>query len=121
MEAMVVVKEQVKECCLPIAGRRDDVGYETELRTIVQRLGLGTSVDFRFNLSDEEKRTLMQGSRILVITSAVEGFGIVADAAKASAIPVVANTGAPEGPARGVCKRLSYPLEDSPALDSHIL
>src|SRR5260370_37901905 len=121
MEAMVVVKEQVKECCLPIAGRRDDVGYETELRTIVQRLALGTSVDFRFNLSDEDKRTLMQGSRILVITSAVEGFGIVAVEANACGIPVVASTGVPQGAVRDGFNGLRYPFGDSSALAVQIV
>ncbi len=121
IEAIAEVKEQVKGARLTIAGRRDDVAYETELRTMVQRLGLGASVDFRFNLSDEDKRTLMQTSRILVITSAVEGFGIVAVEANACGIPVVASTGVPEGAVRDGFNGLRYPFGDSSALAAQIL
>jgi glycosyltransferase involved in cell wall biosynthesis len=121
VHAMAEVVKQVKDAHLTIAGRRDDVVYEAELRSMVQQLSLGGNVDFRFDLSDEEKGSLMRSSRILVITSAVEGFGIVAVEANAYGIPVVASTGVPEGAVRDGFNGLRYQFGDSAALAAQIL
>jgi glycosyltransferase involved in cell wall biosynthesis len=120
IQAMVKVVEQVKDAHLTIAGRRDDVVYESELRAMAERLGLASNVEFRFNLSDQEKRDLMRSSRILAITSAVEGFGIVAVEANALGIPVIASTGVPEGAVRDGFNGLRYPFGDAAALSERI-
>ncbi len=121
IQAMAEVLKQVKDARLTIAGRRDDVVYEKELREMAARLGIGDSVDFRFDLTDDEKRDLMLRSRILVITSAVEGFGIVAVEANALGIPVIASTGVPEGAVRDGYNGLRYPFADARALGDRIL
>jgi glycosyltransferase involved in cell wall biosynthesis len=62
----------------------------------------------------------MRSSRILAITSAVEGFGIVAVEANALGIPVIASTGVPEGAVRDGFNGLRYPFGDAAALSERI-
>jgi glycosyltransferase involved in cell wall biosynthesis len=121
VKAMALVVRQVKAARLVIAGRRDDLGYEKELRNLVRRLGLEASVDFRFDLSEEAKRSLIGESRIVVLPSAVEGFGIVVLEANALGVPVVASTGVPEGAVRDGVNGLRYPFGDIPALADRIV
>ncbi|MFI5283095.1 MAG: glycosyltransferase family 4 protein [Candidatus Dormibacterales bacterium] len=121
IQAMAEVVKQVPGARLTIAGRRDDMVYEKELRDLAVRLGIEGSVDFRFDLTDDEKRDLMLRSRILVITSAVEGFGIVAVEANALGIPVIASTGVPEGAVRDGYNGLRYPFGDPAALSDRIM
>lgn len=121
VQAMALVVRQVKAARLVIAGRRDDLGYEKELRNLVGRLGLEASVDFRFDLSEEAKRSLIRESRIVVLPSAVEGFGIVVLEANALGVPVVASTGVPEGAVRDGVNGLRYPFGDIPALADRIV
>ena len=121
VQAMALVVRQVKAARLVIAGRRDDLGYEKELRNLVGRLGLEASVDFRFDLSEEAKRSLIGESRIVVLPSAVEGFGIVVLEANALGVPVVASTGVPEGAVRDGVNGLRYPFGDIPALADRIV
>jgi glycosyltransferase involved in cell wall biosynthesis len=121
VRAMALVVQQVKAARLVIAGRRDDAGYERELRALVAKLGLEASVEFRFDLSEEAKRSLIGESRIVVLPSAVEGFGIVAVEANALGLPVVASTGVPEGAVRDGVNGLRYPFGDIPALASRIV
>lgn len=121
VQAMALVVRQVKTARLVIAGRRDDLGYEKELRNLVRRLGLEASVDFRFDLSEEAKRSLIGESRIVVLPSAVEGFGIVVLEANALGVPVVASTGVPEGAVRDGVNGLRYPFGDIPALADRIV
>jgi len=121
VQAMTKVAKQVEGARLMLAGRRDDVAYESELYAMVARLGLESNVDFRFNLTEQEKRDLMRSSRILVITSAVEGFGIVAVEANACGIPVVASAGVPETAVRDGFNGLRYPFGDAEALADRIV
>jgi glycosyltransferase involved in cell wall biosynthesis len=121
VKAMALVIRQIKATRLVIAGRRDDLGYEKELRNLVRRLGLEASVDFRFDLSEEAKRSLIGESRIVVLPSAVEGFGIVVLEANALGVPVVASTGVPEGAVRDGVNGLRYPFGDIPALADRIV
>jgi glycosyltransferase involved in cell wall biosynthesis len=121
VKAMAEIVRNVKTARLVIAGRRDDQGYEKELRKLVARLGLESSVDFRFNLSEEEKRSLIAESRIVVLPSAVEGFGIVVLEANALGVPVVASSGVPEGAVRDGVNGLRYPFGDIQALADRIV
>ena len=116
VRAMKAVLEHVPEARLTIAGRRDDLKYEAELRALARELGIEKSVDFRFDLTENEKWDLIRASRILVVTSAVEGFGIVVLEANAYGIPVVASTGVPEGAVQDGGNGLRYPFGDVPAL-----
>ena len=119
--AMPMVLEQIKSARLIIAGRRDDLGYERELHVLVEGLGLGSSVAFRFGLTDQEKRQLIRASRIAVLTSAVEGFGIVALEANACGLPVIASSRVPEGAVEDLVNGLRYPFGDTSALAARIL
>jgi glycosyltransferase involved in cell wall biosynthesis len=118
---MANVKHRVKKAHLTIAGRRDDQRYEKELRDLVERLGLGGSVDFQFDLTDAAKRDLICRSRIVVIPSAVEGFGIVVLEANASGVPIVASSGVPEGSVRDRYNGLRYPFGDVDKLSEAIV
>lgn len=120
IRAMALVVHDVKNARLVIAGRRDDVVYEHELRTLVGQLGLDDSVEFRFNLSEGAKRDLIGSSRILVLPSTVEGFGIVVLEANALGVPVVASSGVPEGAVRDGVNGLRYPFGDIKALADRI-
>ena len=119
--AMAAVVREVRPARLVIAGRRDDLKYEMELRDLVAQLGLGASVEFRFDVPEQAKRRLIGDSRILVVTSAVEGFGIVVLEANALGVPVVASTGVPEGAVRDGFNGLRYPFGDINSLAERIV
>jgi glycosyltransferase involved in cell wall biosynthesis len=121
IRAMTQVTRQVKNAHLTIAGRRDDTRYAKELRNLVERLGLGDSVDFQFDLTEAAKHDLISASRIVVVTSAVEGFGIVVLEANASGVPVVASSGVPQGAVRDRFNGLRYPFGDIDALSKAIV
>lgn len=120
VRAMVEVVKLVPEARLTIAGRHDDLGYERKLRALVGELGLEASVEFRFDLTEEQKRELVRSSRVLVVPSAVEGFGIVVLEANACGVPVIASSGVPEGAVRDGMNGLRYPYGDVAALASAI-
>src|SRR5207245_1498275 len=88
IRAMSEVVRAVPTARLVLAGYHDDVGYEAELQKLVDQLGLAGSVEFRFEVSDEQKKALLDTSRCLVLPSAVEGFGIVVLEANARGVPV---------------------------------
>jgi glycosyltransferase involved in cell wall biosynthesis len=121
VEAMPAVLRHVKSARLVIAGRRDDVGYERELRALVERLGLHDHVEFHFDLTEDEKRALIEAARIVVLPSAVEGFGIVVLEANAYGVPVVASSGVPEGAVQDGLNGLRYPFGDTQALGDRIV
>ena len=101
---------------LILAGRHDDRGYEARLRRLVAKLGLGDAVEFRFDLSEEDKRTTLEEARVMVLPSSVEGFGIVVLEANARGVPVIASSGVPEGAVRHEHNGLRYTYGDIQAL-----
>jgi glycosyltransferase involved in cell wall biosynthesis len=121
IEAMPEVLRHVKAATLVIAGRSDDLAYERELRRLAERLDVAHHVDFQFDLTEVEKRRLIHRSRVLVMPSAVEGFGIVALEANACGVPVVASSGVPVGAVRDGFNGLRYPFGDTLALASRIV
>jgi len=121
IEAMPSVVRQAKTARLVIAGRRDDLRYEAELRALVESLGLHDHVEFHFDLTEDEKRALIDAARILVLPSAVEGFGIVVLEANAYGVPVIASSGVPEGAVRDGFNGLRYPFGDTQALGDRIV
>ncbi len=116
IQAMATVVKQFPDARLTIAGRHDDRAYERRLYELVTRLHLDANVDFRFNVSEEEKQELLRRSRALVVSSAVEGFGIVVLEANSCGVPVIASSGVPEGAVRGGENGLRYPFGDIRAL-----
>ncbi|TME54133.1 MAG: glycosyltransferase family 4 protein [Chloroflexi bacterium] len=108
IRAMVDVIASVPNAKLILAIRRDDIKYESELQSLVESLHLALHVEFRFNVSEEEKRRLLHSARVLVVTSAVEGFGIVVLEANACGLPVVASSRVPDGAARHEHNALKY-------------
>jgi glycosyltransferase involved in cell wall biosynthesis len=116
IRAMPTVMKRFPRARLTIAGRHDDLAYERHLRELVSRLRLEATVDFRFNISEREKRVMLLDSRVLVLPSAVEGFGIVVLEANSCGVPVIASSGVPEGAVRDGYNGLRYPSGDIDAL-----
>lgn len=121
IRAMPEVIRRIQAARLTIAGRHDDLAYEHELRLLVDQLGIDGHVDFHFDLSDGEKQEVFSKTRLLVLPSSVEGFGIVAIEANACGIPVVASTGVPEGAVRDEFNGLRYPFGEVTALADAIV
>jgi glycosyltransferase involved in cell wall biosynthesis len=121
IRSMTAVTKVVDNAHLTIAGRRDDARYERELRDLVDRLVLGKSVDFQFDLTEDAKRDLIRSSSVLVVPSVVEGFGIVVLEANASGVPVVASSGVPEGAVRDRYNGLRYSFGDIDAMGEAIV
>jgi glycosyltransferase involved in cell wall biosynthesis len=106
---------------LTLAGYHDDLSYEADLRSLVERLGLEAAVNFRFGITSDEKRALLDSARALVLPSSVEGFGIVVLEANARQVPVVASSGVPTGAVAHERNGLRYPFGDIQALASAML
>ena len=121
IRAMPHLIEQVPDAKLILAIRRDDVRYERELQSLVRELGLERHIEFRFNVTEQEKRDLICSSRVLVVPSAVEGFGIVVLEANACGVPVVASTGVPEGAVKDQGNGLRYPFGRIEALSDALV
>jgi glycosyltransferase involved in cell wall biosynthesis len=121
IRAMVDVVNHVPTAKLIISGRRDDVGYERELRRLAADLHVEHNVEFRFDVSESEKRDLLRSSRALVVPSAVEGFGIVVLEANACGVPAIASTGVPEGAVQDGFNGVRYPFGRIDSLAAKIL
>lgn len=121
VRAMAEVVKHEPSTRLVLAIRRDDRKYEGELRRLVDELHLHAHVEFRLDVSEEEKRDLFRSSRVVVVPSAVEGFGIVVLEANACGVPVVASSGVPEGAVREGFNGLRYPFGDIQALAGRII
>lgn len=119
--AMKEVVNQIPQARLVLAGRHDDRRYERHLQRLVDKLGLERNVEFRFNVTEEEKRTLLKSTRALILPSPVEGFGIVVLEANACGTPVVASSGVPESVVRHEYNGLRYPFGDISALAQSII
>jgi glycosyltransferase involved in cell wall biosynthesis len=120
IKAMVEVVNRVPQARLILAIRHDDLKYERELIELVEKLHLAKHVEFRFNVTEQEKRQLLDSARVLVVPSVVEGFGIVVLEANASGVPVIASSGVPEGAVRDGMNGLRYSYGDIAALSADI-
>ena len=121
VRALAEVIEHEPSARLVLAIRRDDTKYEAELRRLVGELHLQDRVEFRLDVSEEEKLDLFLTSQVLVVPSVVEGFGIVVLEANACGVPVVASSGVPEGAVRDGFNGLRYPFGDTQALAGAIV
>lgn len=108
ISVMPRILQRVPNARLVLAGRHDDRRYEGHLQRLVQRLDLGSNVEFRFDISEAEKEELLLRARALLLPSAVEGFGIVVLEANACGVPVVASTGVPPSVVVGGLNGLRY-------------
>jgi glycosyltransferase involved in cell wall biosynthesis len=89
VEVLDRVIRQGIDANLVIAGRRGSRGYELWLRRLVRRRGLDRYVTFALDVSESSKRELLRRSKILLIPSAQEGFGLVVLEANLSGVPAV--------------------------------
>ncbi len=119
--AMQRVVREVPGARLILAGRHDDLHYEAQLQAMVKNLKLSDNVEFRFNLSEGQKRDLLRSSRVMVVPSSVEGFGVVVLEANACGVPVVASSGVPtEAVAHGM-NGLRYDFGNVDALSDQLV
>ena len=116
------VRKILPECQLVIAGRTNemDPGYEEELHNLVNRLNLNENVRFIKDETLEEKVELLASSRVLVLPSALEGFGMVVIEANAYGTPVVASDGVPADAALNGYNAIVVPRNDIPAFSAAI-
>jgi len=120
IRALTTVIRRFPGARLTIAGRHDDRAYEKVLVGLVRELDLEDHVEFRFDVSETEKRALLLRSRALVLPSAVEGFGIVVVEANSCGVPVIASSGVPASVVRDGHTGLRYPSGDIDALATQI-
>lgn len=121
VRAMGPVLAQVPQARLVIAGRHGDERYEQALAGEVHALGLGDAVEFRFDVSDDERQRLMRRCAALVLPSLLEGFGIVSIEANAEGTPVIASSGVPVAAVTHEVNGLRYDHGDIPALTGHLV
>ena len=121
LRAMEKVLARIPNARITFVGRHDDIQYEDELRRMAQKLCILPAVSFQFNISEEEKRKLLMQSRVLVVTSPVEGFGIVVLEANACGGPVVVSSGVPESVVTDGYNGLRYPFGDIEVLATALL
>lgn len=112
IRAFASAVEQVGDAELVIAGRRMDVKYERELRTLTEQLHLEDHVTFMPNVSEVEKRRLLATTCALVLPSLLEGFGIVVLEANALGTPAIVSTGVPAAAVRSGETGLRYKYGD---------
>jgi glycosyltransferase involved in cell wall biosynthesis len=120
VRALERVVREVPECTLVMAGKPLDRRLAGELKEIARQLGLSKRVEFRFDIGEEEKRRLLESARLLVMSSPIEGFGIVALEAGACGTPVVASSGVPESVVNEGYNGLRYPFGNLAALASSV-
>jgi glycosyltransferase involved in cell wall biosynthesis len=118
-----VLKRAKKPCKLIIAGKASEIdrGYIDWLRNLANRLNVGDLVEFRINISEEEKLKLLEKSRLLVQPSPVEGFSIVVAEANRCGTPVVASDGVPRDVVINGLNGLVYRFGDIDALAMNIV
>jgi len=120
IRAMATVVEEIPKARLIVVARHDDLAYERQLQELVTALSLDGNIEFVFNVDEEQKRDLLRSSRLLVLPSSVEGFGIVVLEANACGVPVVASSGVPQGAVRDGENGLRYPFGEIDELSQRI-
>jgi len=79
------LKQQVPDFRAVIIGKSQD-----KLEPVIRRMGLSENVTFSGLVSEQEKFRLLKSSRVFVMPSRYESWGIVVGEALASDVPVVA-------------------------------
>src|SRR5260370_33526094 len=88
---------------------------------LVDHLRLNESVEFKWNLTELEKRDVLKSCRALVLPSSVEGFGIVVLEGNACGVPVVASSGVPSSVVKSGYNGLRYPFGDITLLGERLV
>ncbi len=78
---------------LRLVGPWPEAAYETEMRELIQRLGLQEAVEITGQVSREELHRHYAEARVFTLMSQCESFGIPAAEAQAFATPTVVSTG----------------------------
>lgn len=97
ISAMKKAVEDRPDCELVIAGRSNELetDYEDELHRLVKELGLSRNVHFELNISENRKIDLLESSRALILSSAIEGFGIAIIEANSCGTPAITSDKVP--------------------------
>jgi glycosyltransferase involved in cell wall biosynthesis len=86
LDAFALVRTQMPDATLWIAGSADDPRYERRLRDIATQIG---GVEFLGYVSQEERRRRMAAANVIVVPSVREGWGLVVTEANALGTPAV--------------------------------
>jgi len=121
VEAARQIVQQLPESRFLFVGREDDRRLYRHLQSTVCKYGLTGHVEFRLNVSEEDKVKILRDSRVLVLPSSIEGFGIVVLEANICGVPVVASSGVPPSVVQNGFNGLRYPFGDISALAKCIL
>lgn len=87
LQATALLARERPELELRIAGRGKDAARVEET---VRELGIGRHVRMLGAVTEEQRRELFAGARVLMMPSRFEGFGMVAAEAMAAGVPLVA-------------------------------
>lgn len=85
LQTLVHLRDHVTNFSAVLVGR-----IETDLKPRIEQLGLSSTVTFTGFVSDEEKLRLFKSSRLFIMPSHYESWGIVVGEALACGTPVVA-------------------------------
>jgi glycosyltransferase involved in cell wall biosynthesis len=123
IRAMKNVCKVMPECKMVVAGRTSDVDtkYEEWLRCLVEELGLSKNIFFRKDIHEAEKIELLRTSRVLVLPSAIEGFGIVVIEANSCGTPAIVSDRVPSDAAIDGYNAIVVPCYDVDSLSKAIL
>jgi len=121
--ALKRVVASLGRCRLIVAGKISEIdrGYVESLRKLILELGLEDHVEFRINISEQEKFELLKRARLLVQPSPVEGFSVVAIEANCCGTPVVVSDGVPSDVVINGYNGLVYPFGGIDALSEAIV
>jgi glycosyltransferase involved in cell wall biosynthesis len=87
LQAMALITARHPGVELRVAGRGKDL---ERARVLAGELGIADQVNFLGPVSEDERRDLFAGARVLLMPSRFEGFGMVAAEAMAAGVPLVA-------------------------------
>lgn len=95
IEAMKIVKDQVKveDCVLLIAG--EDFGERKNLEDLIDKLELQERVFLVGMIEGEDKKEFLKNADVFALASHHENFGIVYAEALAAGIPIIASENTP--------------------------
>lgn len=113
VQAMALVREQIPDAKLRIAGHMSDKAYGDYCLAEVERLGLHEQVEFLGSLSVDEMQEELRNAHIMALTSLQETAPLSIEEAMAAGMPVVSSNicGMPYMIEDGVTGALVDPLD----------
>lgn len=88
VRAFAQVKKLIPESRLFMVGR-GTLDYQKRVRDLVSALGIGESVEFYLEASEEKKLEILRRAHLLLVTSVKEGWGLVVTEANSQGTPAV--------------------------------